>query len=96
MSAVVTNAGPRPAHEVAQLYVHRRVADPTQPVRELKGMKHLELAPGQSLAVAFTLKAEDLGYVHHDLKTLADPGVFDVWIAPHAEAGAPASFALSA
>ena len=95
VTATVTNTGSRPAHEVAQLYVHDRVAGITQPVRVLRGVCHLDLAPGQSATVAFTLSAADLGYVHADLKSYPDPGVFDAWIAPSATGGTPASFVLA-
>ena len=96
VSATVTNTGPRAAHEVVQLYVHERVAGITQPVRQLRGVKHLDLAPGQSETVAFTLTAQDLAYVHADLRWSTDAGVFDVWIAPSSVDGAPASFTLEA
>ncbi|WP_375391590.1 glycoside hydrolase family 3 N-terminal domain-containing protein [uncultured Sphingomonas sp.] len=95
VTATVTNTGARAAHEVAQLYIHDKVASITQPVRALKAVRHLDLQPGQSATASFTLTEADLGYVHPDLKTYADPGAFDVWIAPSAVAGTPASFALA-
>jgi beta-glucosidase len=94
VTAMVSNTGAHPAHEVAQLYVHERVASITQPVRQLRGIRHLDLAPGQSLEVAFELTPADLAYVHADLKWRTDPGVFDVWIAPSAMAGTAASFTV--
>ena len=96
VTATVTNSGAHPAHEVAQLYIHERVASITQPVRQLRGVKHLDLAPGQSAEVAFELTAADLAYVHADLTWKTDAGVFDVWVAPSATAGSPASFTVRA
>jgi beta-glucosidase len=96
VSATVTNTGTRAAHEVAQLYIHDRVASITQPVRLLKGVQHLDLGPGESRTVTFVLGTDDLGYVHQDMKTIADPGAFDVWIAPSSTGGTPATFVLSA
>lgn len=96
VEATVTNTGSRAAREVAQLYVHPKVSSPTQPVRLLKGIKPLDLAPGESATVRFTLTAADLAWVHQDRAWSADPGVFDVWIAPDAQAGTPASFVLGA
>ena len=96
VSAKVTNTGTRAAHEVAQLYVHERVATITQPVRQLRGIRHLDLAPGQSETVTFSVTAQDLAYVHADLKWASDAGVFDVWIAPSSADGTPASFTLEA
>jgi beta-glucosidase len=95
VSATVTNTGTRPLHEVAQLYVHDRVASITQPVRVLRGVRHLDLAPGASATVTFEVSEADLAYVHGDLSDTADAGVFDVWIAPSSVGGTPASFTLA-
>lgn len=96
VSAWVRNAGARSQHEVAQLYVHDRVASIVPPVRALKGVKHLDLSPGQSAKVEFVLTADDLAFVHADLTTAPEPGAFDVWIAPSSTAGTPATFELLA
>ncbi len=96
VTATVTNTGQRAMHEVAQLYIHDPVATMTQPVRSLKGVHHLDLQPGQSADVAFDLAAADLAFVHHDLKSYAEPGAFQVWIAPSSVDGTPASFVLKA
>ena len=96
VTATVTNTGSRAMHEVAQIYVHDKVATVTQPVRVLRGIRHLDLKPGQSATVSFTLNAGDLAFVHHDLKTYPEAGMFDVWIAPSAAEGTPASFMLKA
>lgn len=96
VTATVTNSGKRRAHEVVQLYIHDRVATITQPIRALKGMKHIDLDPGQSQTVSFTLTQTDLGFVHPDFKTFAEPGEFDVWVAPSATGGTQARFTLSA
>ena len=95
VSAIITNKGKRAAHEVAQLYLHDRVASITQPVRVLRGVRHLDLAPGESVLVEFRVTEADLGYVHADGGDAADPGAFQVWIAPSSAAGEPASFTLS-
>lgn len=96
VTATVTNTGTRTTHEVAQLYIHDRVASMTQPVRSLKGFKHLDLKPGKSATVEFTLTREDLAFVHPDFSRSAEPGDFDVWIAPSSVGGTPATFTLSA
>jgi beta-glucosidase len=87
ISAALVNSGARCAHEVAQLYVHKRVAAITQPVRRLTGVLHVDLAPGEEKLVEFELRASDLAYVQPDFSERADPGVFDIWIAPSAASG---------
>ncbi|MDH7972881.1 glycoside hydrolase family 3 N-terminal domain-containing protein [Sphingomonas sp. AR_OL41] len=95
VSATVTNSGTRQTHEVAQLYIHDKVASLTQPVRALKGVRHLDLAPGQSTRVTFALSRADLAFVHPDRRTFAEPGAFDVWVAPSSVGGVPATFLLA-
>ncbi|MDB5679268.1 beta-glucosidase BglX [Sphingomonas bacterium] len=95
VSATIANTGKRRSHEVAQLYINDKVASLTQPIRALKGIRHIDLDPGQAATVSFTLTRADLGFVHPDRKSYAEPGAFDVWIAPSATGGVPARFILS-
>jgi beta-glucosidase len=97
IAATVTNRGTRAAEEVVQLYTRDRVASLTRPVRELKAFRKVALAPGQSEVVRFTLRSSDLSFVGRDGRWRAEPGSFDVWIAPSAEAdGLHGSFDLTA
>jgi beta-glucosidase len=86
VAATVTNRGTRAAEEVVQLYAHQRAASATRPVRELKAFRKIALAPGRSEVVRFTLRASDLAFYNRDAKLTVEPGTFDVWIAPSAEA----------
>ena len=95
VSATVTNVGRRQMHEVAQLYIHDKVASITQPVRALKGIRHIDLDPGQSVRVSFALTRADLAFVHPDRRTFAEPGAFDVWVAPSSVGGVPATVLLA-
>lgn len=97
VSARITNRGSRAAEEVVQLYTHDRVASITRPVRELKAYRKVALAPGKSETVTFTLRAGDLSFIGVDNKPIVEPGTFDVWIAPSAEAdGVHGMFELTA
>ena len=86
VSATITNRGARSAEEVAQLYIHDRVASITRPVRELKAFRKIALSPGQSELVRFVLTPSDLTFYGLQDKPVIEPGTFDVWIAPSAEA----------
>ena len=77
-----------------QLYVHDRVASVTRPVRELKGFRKIALNAGESTDVSFTITRQDLAFVGQDLQWRAEPGAFDVWVAPSSAAGEAASFTL--
>jgi beta-glucosidase len=97
VSARVTNRGTRAAEEVVQLYTHDRTASVTRPVRELKAFRKIALAPGQSEVVRFALRSADLTFYGHGDRPTAEPGTFDVWIAPSAESdGVHGSFDLTA
>ena len=97
MSARITNRGARSAEETVQLYTHQRAASATRPVRELKAFRKVLLAAGESDVVHFTLRAADLWFVGRANKAVVEPGTFDVWIAPSAEAeGVHGTFELSA
>jgi beta-glucosidase len=97
VSARITNRGSRDAEEVVQLYTHDRVASVTRPVRELKAFRKIKLAPGQSEVVRFVLRPADLQFYGLANKPVVEPGSFDVWIAPSAEAeGAHGTFELTA
>lgn len=97
VSARITNRGTREAEEVVQLYTHDQVASITRPVRELKAYKKIKLAPGQSEVVRFILRAGDLQFYGLANKPVVEPGTFDVWIAPSAEAaGVHGTFDLTA
>jgi beta-glucosidase len=86
VTATITNGGSRGAEEVVQLYIRDRVASMTRPVRELKAFRKLKLAPGASETVTFKLNRSLLMFIGRDDKPTVEPGTFDVWIAPSAEA----------
>ncbi|QYC12134.1 beta-glucosidase BglX [Brevundimonas nasdae] len=94
VSASVTNQGRREAEELVQLYIHDRVASLTQPGRLLKDFKRISLRPGQTEKVTFTLNPRQLGFIGADEAYRIEPGLFDVWIAPHAQGGVTSTFHL--
>ena len=96
VTARITNSGRHTAEEVVQLYTHDRVASITRPVRELKAFRKIKLAPGQSEMVSFTIKPANLQFYGVKDRPVVEPGMFDVWIAPSAEAeGLKGSFELT-
>lgn len=55
VQVTVTNTGDRPGAEVVQLYIAPPQTGLYRPLRELKGFARVELAPGESRALTFTL-----------------------------------------
>lgn len=93
--ATVRNTGARAVEEVVQLYICDRTASITRPVRQLKGFQKVTLAPGESRQIVFTLARRDLTFIGRDNRPTAEPGAFDLWVAPSAEAdGLHGSFEL--
>jgi beta-glucosidase len=78
----VTNTGSREGDEVAELYIHQRVASVTRPVMELRGFKRLHLKPGQKETVEFKLTPRELEMLNRDMHWVVEPGLFDVSVGP--------------
>jgi beta-glucosidase len=79
----VTNTGSREGDEVAELYIHQRVASVTRPVMELRGFKRLHLKPGQKERVEFKLGPRELEMLNRDMHWVVEPGLFDVLVGPN-------------
>lgn len=94
VSASVRNTGSRTLEETVQLYVRDLAASVTRPVRELKAFRKLAIPPGGSAQVTFQLTRKDLEFVGTDLKWGAEPGDFQVWLAPSSTGGKPVKFTL--
>ena len=97
VSATVANTGTRGAEEVVQLYIHDHVASITRPVREMKAFRKVALAPGARETVTFKLTRADLEFIGLEMTPTVEPGQFDLWIAPSAQAeGVKGTFELRA
>jgi beta-glucosidase len=79
-SVTVTNTGNKDGKEVVQLYIRDLVGTSTRPVKELKGFQKIELKAGESKTVSFDITVNDLKYYNYDLKYVAEPGDFKVFI----------------
>ena len=96
VTAKVKNSGNLHGDHVVQLYIRDRVASRTRPVRELKGFQRVSLAPGAEREVRFELKREHLMFVGDNEYWIAEPGMFDIWLANSSVDGLMASFELLA
>lgn len=79
-SVTVTNTGKYDGEEVVQLYIRDLVGSITRPVKELKGFKKIKLKAGESKKVNFTISVNDLKFYNSDLKFVAEPGDFKLFI----------------
>ena len=78
----VTNTGSRPGMEAVLLYTSDLVASRQVPDnRRLRAFEKVELAPGQTKTVTFTIPADDLAYVGYDGKWILEAGDFRARVA---------------
>ncbi len=82
VSVEVTNTGAIAGRETVQLYVGDEVTqDVVRPVKELKGFHKVELAPGESQLVRFTLNTHDLAYYDvHRRAWITTPGKYRLYV----------------
>ena len=76
----VKNTGDAAGCEVVQLYIRDDYSDVVRPVKELKGFRKVELAPGEEQEVTFYITEEDLCYYRLDGTFGSEPGTFTVMI----------------
>lgn len=81
VSAEVRNSGLSAGAEVVELYVHDAHATIDRPAHELKGFQRMELQPGETKTVEFTVNRAALSYWNPATKAWqADPGTFEIQV----------------
>lgn len=77
----VTNTGNRTGKETVQLYIADLKSSLPRPVKELKGFSKIELQPGQTADVSFTITADALKFFDPELHAWkCEPGTFEALI----------------
>jgi beta-glucosidase len=81
VSVNIRNSGSRAGAEVVEFYVHDGHASIDRPVQELKGFRRVNLAPGETQTVRFSLDRGALAFYNPAKKNwVVEPGQFDVWV----------------
>ena len=93
-SVQVKNIGGMKGKEVVQLYIQDVCASVVRPVRELKGIKKIELFPGEEKTVSFEIREEMLRFQNVDMNYLSEPGEFKIFIGNSSETENGAIFVL--
>ena len=76
----VTNTGKRAGKEVAELYTQDLVASITPPGKRLRAFQKVDLQPGETKTVSFTLTAKDFAFVTDKSRLITEPGEFKLMI----------------
>ncbi len=85
ISVDVKNVGQRQGAEVVQLYLNDVISSVVTPVKELRGFSKIDLAPGETKTVQFTIGFEHMSLLDQDLQTVVEPGQFDVMVGSSSE-----------
>ena len=80
VSITVKNTGNRAGKHTVELYIRDMYASITPSMRRLKAFQKISLNPGESKTVTFTIDKNDLAFVNAQLKTVTEPGEFEVMI----------------
>lgn len=77
----ITNTGNRQGAETVQLYISDLKSTLPRPIKELKGFRKLDLAPGQTEWATFVIDRDALSYFDDSQhKWIAEPGKFKAMI----------------
>jgi beta-glucosidase len=94
ISLAVRNAGTRAGAEVVQLYVQDVVASVTRPLQQLAGFARIELAPGETRRIRFTLDASQLAFYDRAMRFVVEPGEFRIRVGARRRTSARGLFPL--
>jgi beta-glucosidase len=81
----VRNEGARAAQETVFLFTHDKIASVARPLLELKGFGKIELRPGESGTVRFSLPGTELRFLGPDLEPVFEPGEVEILVGPCAD-----------
>jgi beta-glucosidase len=93
-TVTVTNNSDMAGEETVQLYIRDVVGSVTRPVKELKGFKKIMLQAHEAVKVEFTITENDLKFYNSELKYVAEPGEFRVFIGTNSRDVKEAGFRL--
>ncbi len=79
-SITVKNTGVKDGKHTIELYTHDLYASITPNMKRLRAFKKILLKAGESQTVTFTLNKNDLAFVNAQLKTVTEPGDFEILI----------------
>ncbi len=80
VSVDVTNSGQRAGRHAIELYSRDLYASITPSDRRLRAFEKIELQPGETKTVTFTLTREDLSFINAQMKRVTEPGDFELMV----------------
>ncbi|MCB9445911.1 MAG: glycoside hydrolase family 3 C-terminal domain-containing protein, partial [Ardenticatenaceae bacterium] len=81
VSVDVKNTGQMAGKEIVQLYVHDQESRLIRPYKELKGFTKVELQPGETKTISFTLNSRAFAYYNPAYQQwVTEDGLFDILV----------------
>jgi beta-glucosidase len=80
VSITLKNTGNRDGKHAVELYTRDLYASITPSMKRLRAFQKINLKAGESMKVTFTIDRNDLAFVNSKLKTVTEPGEFDIMI----------------
>lgn len=90
----VENSGKVAGTEVVQLYVGRKSASVTRPMKELKGFRRVTLAPAEKRTVEFELPVSELAFCGADMRVAVEPGAYTLMVGTDSRDGLKSRFSI--
>ena len=94
ISVDVSNTGKVKAKEVVQFYLKDDIGSVTRPDKELKGFEKIELAPGESKTVSFTINPKMLEFTGLTMEKILETGDYTVMVGTSSKEGVMGKFRL--
>jgi len=86
VSVTLKNTGKYEGKEVVQLYIRDEFASVVRPVKELKGFQLVNLKPGETKTLSFTLTDRELGFYNNNGDFVVEPGSFKIMLGGSSDA----------
>jgi beta-glucosidase len=80
ISFKLKNTGQFDGEEITQLYIRDLVGSVTRPIKELKGFHKVNLKVDEQIDITFKITASDLKFYDANMKFVAEPGEFKVFV----------------
>ena len=88
----IKNTSTIAGEEIAQLYIHQKIASVVRPVKELKGFNKVKINAGETKEIEFNLTDKELGFYNNNGDFVVEAGDFDVMVGTSSEQGLTGSF----
>lgn len=83
VSVDVINTGDRAGDEVVQLYIRDEISSVTRPIKELKGFQRVNIKPGETRSMSFSVGPQELQFYNREMKRVVEPGTFKIMVGPN-------------